>query len=98
MGLLEVDEIARRWIRGRDDIAAYFRQLIPTLSDVHSEISDVEKRIWGDTGVVTLWIEQDYTLDGTATHLSAPTTTVLREQAGEWKIALIHSVPLPEEE
>ena len=92
-----VDEIARRWLRGRDDIAAYFRQLTPMLSDVHSEISDLQETIWGDTGVVTMWIEQDYTLDGTATHVSAPTTMVLRQEAGEWKIALVHSVPMPEE-
>jgi steroid delta-isomerase-like uncharacterized protein len=92
-----VDEIARRWLRGGDDIAAYFRQLTPMLSDVHSEISDVNETIWGDTGVVTMWIEQDYTLDGSATHVSAPTTMVLRNEAGEWKIALVHSVPIPEE-
>ena len=92
-----VDEIARRWLRGRDDIAAYFRQLTPMLSDVHSEISDVHETVWDDTGVVTMWIEQDYTLDGTPTHVSAPTTMVLRREAGEWKVALVHSVPMPED-
>jgi len=93
-----IDEISRRWLRGRDDIAAYFRQLTPMLSDVHTEISDVSETIWGDTGVVTMWIEQGYTLDGTATHVSAPTTMVLRQEAGAWRVALVHSVPLPDEE
>jgi ketosteroid isomerase-like protein len=36
-------------------------------------------------------------MEGKAQHVSAPTTLVLRRQDGEWKLALFHSVPLPEE-
>jgi len=92
-----VDEISRRWLRGHDEIAGYFRSLTPMLADVRTEISNYSETVWGDTGVATFWIEQDYTLEGTPTHVSAPTTTVLRREGGDWKVALIHSIPLPEE-
>ena len=91
-----VDEISRRWMRGQDDISEYFRNVTPMLADVRSEISNFSETIWGDTGVATFWIEQDYTLEGTPTHVSAPTTMVLRREGGEWKAALVHSIPLPE--
>jgi hypothetical protein len=29
-------------------------------------------------------------------HISMPTTIVLRRSGAEWKVALIHSAPLPE--
>ena len=93
-----VDEIARRWIRGRDEIGAYLGHLMTAVSDVRTEIRDVEERIWGDIGLLTCWLEQDYVLEGSAQHVSAPTTLVLRRVDGDWKLALFHSVPLPEEQ
>jgi ketosteroid isomerase-like protein len=42
-------------------------------------------------------IEQDYTLDGESQLISAPTTIVFRRDAGGWKAALFHSIPLPEQ-
>jgi hypothetical protein len=45
---------------------------------------------------VTCWLEQDYLFDGVHEHVSAPTTMVLRRIDGEWRIALIHTVPLSE--
>jgi uncharacterized protein (TIGR02246 family) len=93
-----VDEIARRWIRGRDEIGAHMGHLMTAVSDVRTEIRDVEERIWGDTGLLTCWLEQDYVLEGSAQHVSAPTTLVLRRVDGDWKLALFHSVPLPEEQ
>jgi ketosteroid isomerase-like protein len=50
---------------------------------------------WDDTGIVTGWLEQDYVLEGKPDHVSAPTTFVLHREDGEWKVALVHSVPLP---
>ena len=90
-----IDEISRKWIRGGGEMAGYVRQLMNTASDIHSEIQDVHEVDWGDTGTVTFWLEQDYTLDGERTHASAPTTCVLRREGGDWKIALFHSIPLP---
>jgi uncharacterized protein (TIGR02246 family) len=92
-----IDEISRRWIRGREELDAYMRSLMGAVSNLRTELRDVEERVWGDTGMVTCWLEQDYELDGQAQHVSAPTTIVMRRQDGEWKLALFHSTPLPDE-
>ena len=92
-----VDEISRRWIRGGTEIEGYLRQLLDAVSDVRTTLSDPEERIWGDIGLLTCWLEQDYTLEGNAQHVSAPTTIVFHREGGEWKGSLFHSVPLPEQ-
>ena len=46
--------------------------------------------------MVTCWVEQGSTLGGVRQQLSAPTTVVLRRAGGAWRIALFHSIPLPE--
>ena len=91
-----VDEISRRWMRGREEVGAYLRQLEGAVQDVRSELRDVHEVVWGDTAVVTGWLEQDYTLEGRPQHVSAPTTIALRRENGAWRIVLLHSVPLPE--
>lgn len=91
-----VDEISRRWLRGTDELRAYMSQLTGMITDVRSQVSDVHEAQWGDTGVVTCWMEQDYTLQGQSLHVSAPTTAVLRRGDDGWRIALFHSIPLPE--
>ncbi len=51
----------------------------------------------GDTGVLTCWIDQDYTMNGTPQHIFAPTTMILPPDGGASKLALWHSIPLPEQ-
>ena len=51
---------------------------------------------FGEAGLVTYWVEQDYTLDGNATHVSA-CDGPFRRRGDEWKAVLFHSVPLPGE-
>jgi ketosteroid isomerase-like protein len=92
-----VDEISRRWLRGRGELDSYLRQLKGAVSDVRAELRDAEERVWGDTGILTCWLDQDYTMDGNAQHVSAPTTIVFRRERGEWKLALFHSIPLPDQ-
>ena len=92
-----VDEISRRWLRGRGDVDNYLREVITAVSDVGTQLRDAEERIWGETGVLTCWIDQDYTMNGTAQHISAPTTIILRRDDGAWKLVLWHSIPLPEQ-
>jgi len=92
-----VDELSRRWIRGKNELEGYLRQLLDAVSDVQTELRYPEEQVWGDAGLVTCWIEQDYTMDGKQQHVSAPTTIVFRREGGEWKAALFHSIPLPEE-
>jgi ketosteroid isomerase-like protein len=91
-----VDELSRRWGRGRGALDDYFKQFGPQLSEIHSTLSDVRETVWGDVGLVTCWLEQDYTHQGKKQHVSAPTTTVLRRSGSDWKLALFHSIPLPE--
>lgn len=92
-----VDEIARRWMRGRPAIEGYFSQLKDTVSDVRSRMSDIQEDAWGDAGLVTFVLDQTYTLDGQQQTISAPTSIVFRRRGSDWKIVLIHTVPLPEE-
>jgi ketosteroid isomerase-like protein len=92
-----VDENTRGWTRGRAAIEEYLSELEPSASDVHSQMRDVEEVMWGDVGLVTFVLEQTYKMDGQAVRISAPTSIVFRRQNGEWKVALIHTVPIPEE-
>jgi ketosteroid isomerase-like protein len=90
-----VDEISRRWIRG-SELESHLRQIVGMVNDVHTTLRDVTERVWDDTGVLTCWLEQRYTIEGTEQQISAPTTMIFRRSAGNWKLALFHSVPLAE--
>jgi hypothetical protein len=48
-----VDEIARRWMRGRPATEGYFAQLNHTVTGVRSRMSDVQENTWDDAGPVT---------------------------------------------
>jgi ketosteroid isomerase-like protein len=96
-GAQGIDEISRRWMRGDDEVRDYAAKLAGLVSDVHTEIRDPHEAIWGDTGVLTCWLDQDYTIEGDPTHISAPTTVVMRKEDGDWRVALFHSIPLPPE-
>ena len=92
-----VDEISRRWMRGSGEMKEYFGQLVGMVADVHSDLNDVHETITGDVGVLSCWMEQDYTMGGEKVHVSAPTTVVLRREGGQWKVTLFHSIPLAEQ-
>ena len=91
-----VDEISRRWLRGRTEVEAHVQQLEGAVQEIRSALRDVRETSWGDAGLVTCWVEQDYTLDGQRQHVSAPTSIVSRREGGSWRIMLFHSIPLPE--
>jgi ketosteroid isomerase-like protein len=93
-----VDEISRRWLRGEGELDSYLRQMLGAVSGLRSELQDAQERVWGDVGVLTCWLDQDYTFEGNAQHISAPTTIVFRREGGEWKVVLFHSIPLPEQQ
>jgi hypothetical protein len=92
-----VDEITRQWTRGREAIDAYLLQLRDTVSDVHSRARDLSAVGWNNTGIVTFVLEQTYTLKGAQQTLTAPTSIVFRRIDEDWKIALIHTVPLADD-
>jgi ketosteroid isomerase-like protein len=93
-----VDEISRRWIRGTDEVRTYVRGLVSMVAGVKTKFSDSTEIIDGDTGVLTCWMEQDYTVEGAMQHVSAPTTVLFKRESSGWKISLFHSVPMPPEE
>ena len=92
-----IDEITRRWLRGRPAVDGYLSQLKDAVSDLHSEMHDVHENTWDDTALVTFVLGQTYTLDGQRQQISAPTSVVFQRRENEWKIMLIHTVPLPEQ-
>jgi ketosteroid isomerase-like protein len=91
-----IDELTRGWRRGRESLNAYLSELAGTVADVRSQATDLHATSWGDTGVVTFVLEQTYLMNGETQNLSAPTSLVFRREGDAWKLALIHSAPLPE--
>ena len=93
----EVDEITRGWTRGRADLDASLARLQGTVTDVRSRYRDLHTTTWGEVGVATFVLDQTYKMNGEQQSLSAPTSIVFRRQGGGWKVALLHSVPIPEQ-
>lgn len=93
MGL---DEISRDWFVGLDGFRAHAEGALTACTEIRSCVEAVHTRDWGDTAVVACRVEQDYELEGKPTHVSAPTTAVLRRTRGAWKIGHFHMVPLPD--
>lgn len=91
-----VDEISRGWMRGRSALESYFTQLEQMVDEVHSQVRDVHVTEWGDAGVVTCVVDQTYTMEGEQQKVTAPTSMTFRREGDEWKVALFHSVPLPD--
>ncbi|MGH8268488.1 MAG: YybH family protein [Steroidobacteraceae bacterium] len=90
-----VDEISGGWTRGRAALDTYFERLEGTVTDVRSELSDLHTTTWGQVGLATFVLDQTYKMNGQEQSLSAPTSIVFRRQEDAWKVALVHSVPIP---
>jgi ketosteroid isomerase-like protein len=91
-----VDEISGGWTRGSAALDAYLNQLQGAVSDVRSQISDLCCTQWGEVGLVTFVLDQTYNMHGQERRLAAPTSVLFRQQDGRWKVAMIHSVPIPD--
>jgi ketosteroid isomerase-like protein len=92
-----IDEISRNWRRGRAAVESYLSQLEGAVTAVRSQIIDLHAMSWDDTGLVTFVLDQTYQTHGAHETISAPTSLLFRRQGDAWKVALIHSVPLPEQ-
>jgi ketosteroid isomerase-like protein len=94
-----VDELSGGWRRGRGALRAYFEEVKAAgLADLHSTTSDVTTTEWADTAVVTLVLDQTYSLGDESQQIRAPTSVVMRRESEEWRLTLVHSVPLPEQD
>ncbi len=91
-----VDEISRRWLRGRAAMQTYLNGLRGNITGIHSELRDPTEAVWGDVGVLTATLEQTYSLSGRNETIVAPPSILFRREDGTWKFALLHSVPIPE--
>ena len=92
-----IDEISRGWLRGRAAMEAYFTSLGEQVSNISSTLSDVQAVEVGDVGIITLVLDQEYEMGGQRASIHAPTSIVVRRVDGDWRIVLLHSVPLAEE-
>jgi ketosteroid isomerase-like protein len=92
-----VDEISRGWLRGRAAMEAYFKSLGEQVSNIRSTLSDVHAVEVGDVGIITLVLNQEYDMGGQRASIHAPTSIVVRRVDGDWRMVLLHTVPLAEE-
>lgn len=95
-----VDEIARSWVRGRTAMIRYFDQLSDMgVGDIHSALRDFDVKHWDDVALVTCIVDQSYSIgdDGEMISIISPVSVLFRKIGNDWKVELIHSVPLPEE-
>ena len=88
-----VDEITRRWHRGRHEIGVAMRETFSRLSDVHSTAEDMHVTRWGDTEVETFLLHQAYELDGVTYSVISPTCLLWRRTPEGWRLALMESIP-----
>jgi ketosteroid isomerase-like protein len=88
-----VDEITRRWYRGKHEIGLALREIFSRLSDVHSTAEDMHSVRWGDTEVETFLLHQAYDLDGATCSVISPTCLLWRRTTEGWKLALMESIP-----
>jgi len=91
-----VDELSGGWRRGLTAYAEYFEQLKELVDEVESWLDEIETTEWGDVGLVTFELNQRYRMGGEEHRIRAPTSVVLRRSGENWRIVLIHSVPLAE--
>jgi hypothetical protein len=70
-----VDEITRQWTHGRKAIIDGLRQ--SPIDGLHTDVRDIKETTWGDVGLVTCWIEQDYTYPRQATAHLGPDDAVV---------------------
>ena len=88
-----VDELTRRWVRGRLPIGAAMRELFTRVTDIHSTVEDLHVMRWGDIQVETFTLHQVYDLDEVSCWVVSPTTMIWHRVGHAWKLALLSSIP-----
>jgi ketosteroid isomerase-like protein len=89
----QVDELTQKWSRGKAVCAAAISGIVEMVSDLKSDISDLNVISSSDMAIVTCTMKQSYTYEGKSISIVAPTTVGFRRESGGWKVVLIQSVP-----
>jgi len=89
-----VEEITRKWIRGKSNVEVAFANVASLVSKVNTVASAFHTTVVGESAIVTCIVDQTYTFEGNEVTIYAPTTVGFSKSEGDWKISLIHSVPL----
>lgn len=89
-----VEEISGKWTRGKNHAEKAFTDSLQVVSDIHSKISEFYTVMTDETALLTCLLTQTYIYQGNPVSLVAPTTVAFRRENGEWKIILLHSLPL----
>lgn len=92
-----IDGISRGWLRSPAELETYFKGLDGEVTDLATTLFDLDEVDWGDTALVTGWLEQDYRRAGQPVHVSSPLSVVLRREGDRWKAAMVHAIPLGDE-
>ena len=71
-----VDELTRRWVRGRHPIGVALREFFTRVTDVQATAEDVHVMRWGDTQVETFTLHLVYDLDEASCWSASPTTLI----------------------
>jgi len=50
---------------------------LESVEDLPTELRDVHEETFGDAGIVTCWIEQDYTFEGEPQHVSGQAQSLM---------------------
>ena len=88
-----VDEITRRWYRGKHQIGLALREIFSRLADIQSRAEDMHSVRWDDVEVETFLLHQVYDLDGATCSVVSPTCLLWRRTPEGWKLALMESIP-----
>jgi ketosteroid isomerase-like protein len=89
----QVDELAKKWLRGKAICVAAIEGMMTSVSDIKSEVSDLNVISSSDMAIVTCTLNQSYTFEGKSISIVAPTTIAFRLENGVWKAVLLHTVP-----
>ncbi len=91
--ITQIDEISKKWSRGKAEVAAVVRPMFDLVKSIKSSISDVHVQTSNDIAIVTFMLDQSYVFEGQQVAIVAPTSCVLRQEKGVWKLVLIHTMP-----
>ena len=89
----QVDELTQKWSRGKAKVAEAYNALAGMVSEIKSELSDFNVITSSDMAIVTCTLHQSYMQEGNLVSIVAPTTVAFRQDGGEWKVVLVHSLP-----